>query len=233
MRISCAMRAPWSCFMMSAAIALFPTSAWASDDSQLWLTEFATVRVSDKWRFSQEIVTRISDQRHGLYEVESNSLIGYSLAPNLILWAGYTHDPNYDAGRFAIMEHRAREQVTLDDIRLGRLSMALRLRGEQRWREGMVGTGWRVRPFVRIALPLATQGQTGIAISHESFIDLNRTKFQAIEGEERMRNAVTLYTPIVTGLNVELGYMNQHRFIQGGSDGQDHAVTIALNAAFH
>ena len=32
----------------------------------------------------------------------------------MTLWAGYTHNPQYAAGDFTMMEHRAREQVTFD-----------------------------------------------------------------------------------------------------------------------
>ena len=77
------------------------------------------------------------------------------------MWAGYAHDPNYSAGHFKIMEHRFREQVTFDhlvDIAGGRISGRLRL--EQRWREGIGGTGWRVRPFLRYTLPFHKGGRT-------------------------------------------------------------------------
>src|SRR3546814_5861741 len=55
------------------------TAAHASEDEQLWTTASATVKLSDRWRFSQEVVARFSDDRDGLYEVEMNSLIGYRI----------------------------------------------------------------------------------------------------------------------------------------------------------
>lgn len=226
------MRMMAACCMFGVAMAACPTRALARDDAQLWLTGAATVRIGDRWRFSQEVIVRLSDNRAGLSEIESNSLLGYRLAPRLTVWAGYTHDPTYDGGRLAAMERRAREQVTLEDIRLGPARAMLRLRTEQRWRDGLDGTGWRVRPFVRIAVPLHAQGATGIAFSHESFINLNRNAFQTIAGEDRMRNALALYTPVAKGVNVELGYLNQYRFATGAAGGSDHAATASINLSF-
>ncbi len=219
-----------ACCVICLMTAFCPNAAFARDDSQLWLTAAGTVELGDGWRLSQEVIARISDTRSGLYEIESNSLLGYRIAPRLTLWAGYTHDPNYDAGRFAVMEHRAREQVSFDNVRIGRLRANFRLRGEQRWREGMNGTGWRLRPFARLALPFHADGTTGVAISHESFVNLNRTAFQTIHGMDRMRNTIAVYTPLTKNANIELGYLNQHSFAAGG--GNDHAATASLNFAF-
>src|SRR5438270_7323826 len=102
-------------FLWTAAIGgvVASTAAHASD-SQVWSTVFATVKLAPKWRLSEELNVRFSDNRHGLYEIESNTLLGYRLSKVTTLWAGYTHDPQYAGGDFTIMEHRAREQVTFD-----------------------------------------------------------------------------------------------------------------------
>jgi len=58
---------------------LAATPACASTDDQLWTTNVVNVKLADHWRLSEEIVGRFSDNRHGLYEVESNTLLGYRL----------------------------------------------------------------------------------------------------------------------------------------------------------
>src|SRR6476660_4249172 len=88
--------------LAGAALAL-PTPAVASD-SQLWTVGTATVKLSDKWSLSQEITARFSNDRDGLYKIESNTLLGYHINKTVVLWAGYTHDPNYSAGHFTVME---------------------------------------------------------------------------------------------------------------------------------
>ena len=54
-----------------------PAAAWATSNSQIWGTASANIKLSDKWRLSEEVVTRFSDNRDGLYEVEAVILLGY------------------------------------------------------------------------------------------------------------------------------------------------------------
>src|SRR5690242_21848744 len=155
---------------LAASSIAAPVSA-ARSDEQLWTTASATVKLSDHWRLSQELTTRFSDNRNGLYEVESNTLLGYRLNKVVTLWAGYTHDPQYAGGDFTVMEHRAREQVTLDNVaKLGPGKLSLRMRAEQRWRDGVDGTGWRLRPYAKWSLPL--KGKLAFNLSNETFVNL-------------------------------------------------------------
>jgi hypothetical protein len=84
--------------MISVAVVAVGTPAWAHDDAQLWTGGNVTVKLSDHWRLSQEITARFSNHKNGLYEVESNTLLGYRISKGVIVWAGYTHDPQYAAG---------------------------------------------------------------------------------------------------------------------------------------
>jgi hypothetical protein len=219
--------------LFPAAIALaFPVAAQARDDRQIWLTGTATVDLGKKWRLSEEAIGRWSDNRKGLYEIENNLLLGYRLTNAVTVWAGYTHDPLYTGGHFTVMEHRAREQLTADNIvKLGPGKFSVRVRLEQRWREGMDGTAWRFRPFIRYAVPLG-KGGTSLQLSHESFIDLNATRFQQVHGEERMRNLVAVRTPLSKKINLEVGYLNQYGFVPGGEDNDDHVASLTLNFSF-
>ncbi|MDB5662876.1 MAG: hypothetical protein JWN59_1214 [Sphingomonas bacterium] len=215
-----------------AAVSL-PAVAQARHDTQLWGGGSATVKLGDRFRVSQDITVRLSDNRHGLYEVELNTLLGYALTKDVVVWAGYTHDPNYTGGDFAVMEHRGRQQITVDNIlKIGRGTVSGRVRLEQRWREHIEGTAWRLRPFVRFRLPLAQGGRTMLVLSHESFIDLDRTSFQTVQGEERMRNLVALSVPIAKQVDAEIGYLNQHAFIRHGPDNDDNVASVALNLSF-
>lgn len=203
--------------------------AWASD-SQLWAGGSATVKLSDKWAISEDVTARFSDERHGLYEIEANTLLGYRLSKNVALWAGYTHDPNYSSGHLTSMERRAREQVTFDRLAtLGNGKFSGRLRMEERWRDGFSGTGWRFRPFVRYSLPLHKGGRTALTISEEPFIDFNTTSFQKVSGLERLRTFVGITTPLVRNVSAEVGYMNQHGFIPNGKDTSDNIASISLS----
>jgi len=208
-------------------------SAFAREDSQVWTGASATVELGGKWRLSQEFVARFSDNRNGLYEIESNTLLGYRLSKTVTIWGGYTHDPQYAGGDFTVMERRAREQVTVDnfaEVGPGRLSGRLRM--EQRWREGQDGTGWRVRPFLRYSIPLRKGGPTSLNLSSEPFINLNTTGFQATEGLDRVRNLIAISTRLSKNVSIEAGYLNQHGFVRNGPDTSDHVANLALSTNF-
>ena len=205
-----------------------PAAASATSDDQVWTTASATVKLDDHWRVQEEMTGRFSDNKNGLYEIESNTLLGYRLNKVVTLWAGYTHDPQYSAGDFTRMEHRAREQVTFDSFaKLGSGKLSARVRMEQRWREGLNGTGWRVRPYVKYSLPVA--GKVALNLSSEPFFNLNTTSFQTKSGLDRVRNLATLSVPLSKKVGVEGGYMNQHLFISGKPDESDNIAYFALS----
>ncbi|MES2493919.1 MAG: DUF2490 domain-containing protein [Pseudomonadota bacterium] len=213
-----------------AATAL-PAAAHA-DDFQHWETVSVQVGLGGPWRVSNETVVRTSDAR-GLYELENNLLLGYKLNKQVTVWAGYTHAPSYLHGDFTIMEHRARQQVTFDNIlKIGEAKLSARLRVEERWREGISGTGWRVRPYAKVALPVANGGKTSVVYTHESFVNLNSTAFQRTTGHDRMRNFVGINTLLIKPVNLEFGYLNQHGFVRNGPDTDDHVLSISLSANF-
>ena len=201
--------------------------AWAKSDSQLWTNGAVNVKLSDKWRLQEEMTVRFSDNRNGLYEFESNTLLGYRLNKVVTVWAGYTHNPQYAGGDFTVMEHRAREQITFDGFAmLGKGKLNGRLRLEQRWREHVDGTGWRLRPYLKYSLPIA--GKTALNVSSEPFFNLNRTPFQKRTGLDRVRNLITVSTPLTKTLSGEAGYMNQHGFVKDGPDTSDNVAYFGL-----
>jgi hypothetical protein len=207
--------------------AAIPAPALAASDSQLWTNASVTVKLSDKWRLSQEVTGRFSDNRNGLYEIESNTLLGYRLNKVVTVWAGYTHDPQYSGGDFTVMEHRAREQVTFDGFAMiGKGKLSGRVRTEQRWRDGVDGTGWRVRPYLKYSVPIA--GKTAVNLSTEPFFNLNTNTFQRKSGLDRVRNLITISTPVSKTLTLEGGYMNQHGFVSGGPDTSDNIAYFNL-----
>lgn len=226
------MRLPYALLPLITMLAL-PATARASEDEQLWTTANATVKLGEKWRLSQEVVARFSDDRKGLYEIESNTLIGYKLTKQITLWAGYTHDPQYAGGDFTVMEHRGRQQVTVDNIaKIGHGTLSARMRIEERWRDGVDGTAYRLRPYVKFVLPFQEGGKTALVLSHESFFDLNKTNFQRVQGEERMRNLIAITTPLAKNVNMEIGYLHQHGFRPAADDSNDHVASLSLGFAF-
>lgn len=216
----------------AALIALgFPAVAHARSDSQIWQTGSANFKLSDTWRLSGELVARFSDNRNGLYEIEAVTMLNYKVAKDVTLAAGYVHNPQYSGGDFTVMERRAREQVTFDNLaKLGSGKLSARLRLEQRWREHIDGTGWRLRPYAKYSLPFS--GKAAINFSSEPFFNLSSTSFQQHKGLDRVRNLVSVSGPLSGRVNAEAGYMNQHGFVRGGPDTSDNIAYFALSANF-
>jgi hypothetical protein len=213
--------------MLATTMGLATPAVAATSDSQLWTNFNVNVKLADRWRLSEEGTVRFSDNRNGLYELEVNSLLGYRLNKMVTLWAGYTHNPQYASGDFTVMEHRAREQATFDGFaKLGGGKLNGRVRFEQRWREHVDGTGWRLRPYLKYSVPIA--GKTALNLSSEPFFNLNTTPFQKRTGLDRVRNLVTVSTPLTKALSGEIGYLNQHGFVKNGPDTSDNVAYFGL-----
>ena len=215
--------------MMTTALAV-GSPALASDDEQVWGTLNVNVALPSHFKLSNETVVRAGNAK-GLYEVEDNLMLGYQADPHLTLWLGYTRDPQYLHGHFSIMEQRFRQQVSFDNVgKLGPATISGRLRMEERWREGISATAWRLRPGLRATMPFV--GKTKLVLNHESFINFNTTTFQRQSGYERMRNSVGVNVPLSRQITFDVGYLNQHGFVRGGPDTSDHALNLGLNASF-
>jgi hypothetical protein len=204
--------------------------ALASEDTQTWQTVTVNVALSPHYKLQNETVLRTGDAR-GFYELENNLMIGRKLDKVVTVWIGYTFDPLYSHGTFVRREHRFRQQVSFDNFAaLGPVKLSGRVRLEQRWREGLTGTGWRLRPQIKASLPLV--GTATIAFAHESFINLNNTSYQTVDGFERMRNSVAVVVPVAKHVAVDFGYLNQHGVVPGGADTSDNVITAGLTASF-
>lgn len=204
-----------------------------ADDFQQWAQLGAKVDLSNKVALQDELIARFSDNRSGLYEIENSLLLGYKLSTKITVWAGYVHNPNYNAGNFAVMERRAREQITFDNFaQIGAVSLSGRLRMEQRWRDEIDGTGWRTRPYLKFSLPLGGTTAPTLNLSEEAFVNLSNTSFQSKDGLERLRTVISLSLPVSKVVRLEGGYLNQHRFITNGPDTDDHALTVSASLSF-
>lgn len=218
-----------------ASIALLGAHAPASAerDFQQWLSLSAKTDLAESIVVQGEAIARFSNDGGGLYELENSVLLGYKVSEKTTLWAGYVYNPTYSAGDFVITEHRAREQIAVDNFaRVGPASLGARLRVEQRWRDGIAGTGWRIRPYVKLALPLGGKTAPTLNVTAEPFINLNTTSFQSTSGLDRLRSALFVSAPIGKAVKLEVGYLNQHRFVRGGEDRGDHALTASLGLSF-
>ncbi len=215
-----------------AFLATLAPPAYA-DDFQQWAQIGAKVDLSDKLVLQNELVARVSHNQGGLDEIENSLMLGYKLSKKVTVWAGYLHNPNYNAGNFTVMERRAREQVTTDNFaKVGAVSLSARLRLEQRLRDGIDGTGWRIRPYLKASLPLGGATAPMLNLTEEAFVNLNNTSFQSKDGLERLRTAISLSMPVSKVVKLEAGYLNQRRFVTNRPNTDDHALTVSASLSF-
>ena len=218
--------------LVMALFALCAAPAHA-DEFQQWVGYSAKVNLSEDFNLQHETQFRFSDDRNGLFTIQSSLLLGYKPTKNVTIAGGYLHSPNYDGGNFTNMERRLREQVTIDDIaKFGATTLSARLRFEQRWRDDRDGTAWRMRPYVKLAIPLGDKKAPSINLSEEAFVNLNTTSFQSKEGLERFRTSALLSIPLSKTIKLETGYINQHRFVSNAPDLDEHIASAVLNFSF-
>ena len=204
--------------------------ATAREDTQYWQNVTVNVALPNNFKIQNETVLRTSDTR-GFYEVENNLMVGKKLNKVVTVWLGYTFDPQYSHGTFIRREHRFRQQVNFDGFAMiGKVKLSGRVRLEERWREGLPGTAYRLRPQVKASVPIA--GKTTLTVSSEPFFNLNNTGFQTVDGLERMRNAIYISVPLGKKVSVDFGYLNQHSFVPNGPDNSDTVLTAGITANF-
>lgn len=214
----------------AAGLALAAATPALADDTQAWGTVTLNAGFGGAVRASSETTLRTSDAK-GFYELEQSLMLGYKANKQVTLWLGYVLNPQHNHGSLTDTEHRFRQQVSFDNVAaLGPVKVSGRLRMEERWRDSRPGTGWRLRPQVKLSLPL--HGKTNLNVTHESFINLNTTAFQRVAGYERWRAGVAISTPLAKNISMEAGYINQHTFVRGGADTDDHVATLGLTASF-
>ena len=226
--------------MSRASIALISASlaasigmaapAYASEDTAYWQNLNIAVKLSDEIRLSSETSLRSSDAR-GFYQFQQTVMVGYKVSKNVTVSAGYVHSVAYQHGDYRSTERRFRQQLNVDNLaKVGSATISGRVRLEQRWRDDLGGTGWRLRPYVKATVPVT--GRVKFNLASEAFFDLNTTAFQTVGGFERVRNYATFSVPVGKRFTLEAGYMNQHARIPAGPDRVDHVLLTTIGASF-
>lgn len=187
--------------------------------NEAWLSFQSSAEIDDII-FSADVASRFTMGR--LYETTIGGMIGTKIDRAEIA-GGYEEAFNFDADRQVIRhEKRFRQQalITLSP------RFQTRLRYEERFVQGRGGMGMRLRAQIRYAQPI---GRFRILASHESFIDLNPTRWGQLPGLRRMRTYVGVELPLFEPFRLQAGYMNQYEFgIRNRRDVMGNAVALTL-----
>lgn len=210
-----------------ALTTLAPAHATETDE-QIWLAQFSTFSVGNRWLVFTEAQARRTDGAERLSQIILRPAVGYQVSDTVSVYAGYAWVRTEPKGRVANTEHRAYQQLSL---RLtggpGKVTVASRTRLEQRFIVGRSDMGWRMRNLVRLDVPLG-KGYSAI-VSGEPFVNLDTTTWGQRAGFDQMRGFVGIGVPLARGIALEAGYAGQYVNRTGIPDRMNHIGSLSLN----
>ena len=129
--------------------------------------------------------------------------------------------------RPAFDENRIYQHVVYSLGKVGDVSITARTRIEARMVVGAEDLAWRFRQQVRAQMPLKEKDGALLVTWSEIFLNLNDADWGPREGLDRWRNFVGVSVPLVEGVMLEPGYLNQAVF-RRGEDRLDHIASVTL-----
>lgn len=220
-----------------SALALLTTIAFAApahadEDRQAWAAIVAQGAVKGDLYVWLEGQSRVTDDVSRVGQWIIRPAVGVRFAPDATVLAGYAYVPTTPRGGRVQREHRPWQQVQFPLLRGrdGKPLLVNRTRMEQRMIEGASRTGWRLRQFVRLQVPVARGGQVQAVGYTEGFFNLNATDYGARKGVDQWRTFVGVGLPVAKGMRIEPGYLNQ-RVFRRGEDRTNHIASVTLNLA--
>lgn len=203
--------------------------AVAEDDTQAWAAVIASGTVRGDLFLWLEGQARAIDDVGSGSQLVLRPAIGARIGRDAHAVVGYAYvrtDP--ETGR-TTEEHRIWQQLQFAALRTkaGAPLVISRTRLEQRMIEGRDDTGWRLRQFVRLQVPIARKGAVQAVAFTEGFFNLNSTQWGARDGVDQWRTFVGVGLPVARRMRLEPGYLNQ-RVFRRGEDRTNHVLSATL-----
>jgi len=210
--------------------------AAAADDIQTtWAAWFNTTKLSDTTTLISDVQLRSTDDWDGVRTVLLRAGLARPWGKSATISAGYAYIETVNQGGPDTVENRLWQQVIVNKPVRG-LPLTHRFRLEQRFIERRAAEDIysdRFRYFARLLVPL---GQTGggsftqgnfVALQNEIFLNLSGRDDLNGKVFDQNRAYVAVGRRLSSGLDLELGYMNQ--YVNSRSrDTENHIVQFAL-----
>jgi Protein of unknown function (DUF2490) len=203
----------------------------ATEDFQTWNGLNFSTHVAKNVPITLELNGRMVDDSSRLGVTVFRPAIGYKISDSVTVFLGYTHQKTINDGRADVNENRIHQQLNWRVGKIGKATLNLRARLEQRWINGSSDMGWRVRERLQLQIPLKPK-KTNLVVSNELLFSLNTTNWGARAGFDQMRNFIGVNFPIGKGLTLETGYQNRYQVRRGSADRMDHIIPITLSISF-
>ncbi|KQN04608.1 hypothetical protein ASE85_06210 [Sphingobium sp. Leaf26] len=192
----------------------------ATEESQAWLTELATIRISPT-----DIVTVDSSQRlrsdadSGGEQFVARIGLDHAVAPHLQLGGG-----------IAYLESETDKELRLFQQAIVTRGIWLsRTRIEQRFFSTANDPGWRLRQRIQASVPIDRAKQWTVIAATELFFHLNRARPGDKTGLAMMRHQIGLRHPVAKAIDAQLLYMRQQNFRDGRPDVVSHIPWLTLS----
>lgn len=211
-----------------------PAKAETIDDTGLWLALFASGKLNSHdeespWRWWYDGHLRWFDDSDGFGQSIVRPGIGYKVAENTTLWAGYAWIHTEPATPSPFDEHRTWQQLTWGH-KFDPTTLDLRSRLEQRFMESDGDVGWRFRQLAALRRPLAEDSSFTLVAWDEMFFHLNDTDWGSKSGFDQNRAFLGFgWKPRAeASWRVEIGYLNQFIDRASGVDTSNHLLSMNL-----
>ncbi|MEE4199247.1 DUF2490 domain-containing protein [Erythrobacter sp.] len=205
---------------MGAGLAA-PASA-TEDDFNIWLGQFVTIDATDEVIIRLEAQERFTNDADRLGQLLLRPFVGFRLSEDVNIGGGYAYILTDPVGPVETNEHRFYQELNVRMIDRDGVTLDSRTRLEQRTFEEDDELGWRFRNFVQLRVPVSESNR--IVAYTEPFIELNKTPLQR-GGLSVWRNFIGVSVPILPGVEMVPGYLNQHVF-RDGEDRSDHIAKV-------
>lgn len=182
---------------------------WFSLNTQGPLTVKQNTPARLRWWFDGHL--RYLTDSGGFHQTIMRPGIGYALNDRTSIWMGYGWINELPTNQGPIFDENRFWQQLIWNRPIGRSSYMSRTRLEQRFRDAGDDTGWRLRQFCKLSVPLDCQKRWSWVVWDEIFFDLNETDWGQIGSFSQNRMFTGLGCNL-KGLNrprIEVGYLNQ------------------------
>jgi Protein of unknown function (DUF2490) len=157
-------------------------------------------------------------------------IVGYQVTPHVSVWQGYTYTPGWNAKTNDRRdEHRLFQQVLVEN-KWKQVSWLSRTRLEERFIENTDSTtGYRMRQFVRMQVPISKNKKWAAVVANEYLINLNTVPNAVKAGYNQNILFVGLNRQLNKHFNVEGGYGLQTINRVNVADQFNHIIQVQVN----
>lgn len=209
---------------------LLATPALAQvQDAQIWTVAATSLPLEKNLTLDLELSARFSEgEQERLYETLQQLYVTKKLPGGMTVSLGYQR--NQSANRSpGTIENRLRQRIAGPLGKIGRGDLRYQLQTEQRFRNDGQDVHYRARPRLFYQYPLTPGGDTLLIASHESFF-ATRADWTSQVGWFRMRNQLSVRTPVVDDVTIEAAYLSQFEpGKEGARDTLDHIAIVTLS----